>query len=431
MSSSLHEKFDEIVANTDISEMANAVTAGAAPAEKSHLPNASAPEVAVANVKPMEAGSSQDYSGKFENSGSKAAAPVGKSKSKVTQGAGGADGMQKLNPGHPGDMSGKVPSRGGGDAMPKLGLKKEESETEDEALVEGSYESAEEEGGKKKSKLRKRMEEALKLVEKKYESKAEEGEEKHEDEAEDKKLIKKMMKKEDIDVSSDVDALLHGEELSEEFKEKATTIFEAALVSKLAEHAELVEEHYKALMAEHLEVIKEEMTEKVDAFLNYVVEQWMDDNKLAVEHGLRAEIAEAFISDLRDVFMEHNIEVPEEKYDIVEGMTEKLDEMEQKLNEQIEKNIELNASLGEFVKESIIAEVSQGLAETQKEKLSSLAEGVEFTSEEAFRDKIETIKENYFPKSQVTELAEASEPVIEKEVPAHMAAYVNAISRWS
>lgn len=431
MSSSLNEKFDDFVAQSNITEMANAVTAGAAPAEKSHLPNASAPEVAVANVKPMEAGSSQDYSGKFENSGSKAAAPVGKSKSKVTQGAGGADGMQKLNPGHPGDMSGKVPSRGGGDAMPKLGLKKEESEIEDEALAEGSYESAEEEGGKKKSKLRKRMEEALKLVEKKYESKAEEeGEGKHEDEAEDKKLLKKM-KKEDIDVSSDVDALLHGEELSEEFKEKATTIFEAALVSKLAEHAELVEEHYKALMAEHIEVIREELTEKVDSFLNYVVEQWMDDNKLAIEHGLRAEIAEAFISDLRGVFLEHNIEVPEEKYDIVEGMTDKLDEMEQKLNEQIEKNIELNAALGDFIKESIVAEVSQGLAETQKEKLSSLAEGVEFTNEETYREKIETIKENYFPKSQVNELAEASEPVIEKEVPAHMAAYVNAISRWS
>jgi hypothetical protein len=241
-----------------------------------------------------------------------------------------------------------------------------------------------------------------------------------------------MMKKEDVDVTADVDALVNGEDLSEEFKEKATTIFEAALVSKLNEEIEKLEEQYAAQLNEQIEVAKEEMTAKVDAFLNYVVEQWIQDNKLAVDHGVRTEIAESFMSALKGVFVEHYMDIPEEKYDMVEGMTEKLDEMEQKLNEQIEKNIELNSALGEFIKESIVAEVSQGLADTQKEKLSSLSEGVEFTDEETYREKIETIKENYFPKSQVSEMiAEASEPVIEQEVPAHMKAYVQAIARYS
>lgn len=390
MANSLNEKFEEFVSdNIDaetVTEMKNAVTAGAAPAEKSHLPSASGAEVAVANVEPMAAGSSAEYTGKFENSGAKAAAPVKKSKTQVNAGEGGQDPMPKLGSSFPGDRSGKGTTRGGGEAMPTL--KKEEKEVENEK--------------------------------------------EHEDEAKDKKLIKKMMKKEDVDVSADVNALVNGEDLSEEFKEKATTIFEAALVSKLNEEIEKLEEQYAAQLNEQIEVAKEEMTAKVDAFLNYVVEQWIQDNKLAVDHGVRTEIAESFMSALKDVFVEHYMDIPEEKYDIVEGMTEKLDEMEHKLNEQIEKNIELNSALGEFIKESIVVEVSQGLADTQKEKLASLSEGVEFVDEETYREKIETIKENYFPKSQVSEMiAEASEPVIEQEVPAHMAAYVSAISRYS
>jgi hypothetical protein len=387
MANSLNEKFEEFVSdNIDaetVTEMKNAVTAGSAPAEKSHLPSASGSEVAVANVEPMAAGSSAEYNGKFENSGAKAAAPVKKSKTQVNAGEGGQDPMPKLGSSFPGDRGGKGTTRGGGESMPTL--KKEEAEKEA----------------------------------------------KHEDEKEDKKLYKKMMKKEDVDVTADVNALVNGEDLSEEFKEKATTIFEAALVSKINEEIEKLEEQYAAQLNEQIEVIKEEMTAKVDGFLNYVVEQWIQDNKIAIDHGVRTEIAESFMSALKGVFVEHYIDMPEEKYDMVEGMTEKLDEMEQKLNEQIEKNIELNSALGEFIKESIVAEVSQGLADTQKEKLSSLSEGVEFTDEETYREKIETIKENYFPKAQISESAEASEPVIEQEVPAHMAAYVNAISRYS
>jgi len=390
MANSLNEKFEEFVSdNIDaetVTEMKNAVTAGAAPAEKSHLPSASGSEVAVANVEPMAAGTSAEYNGKFENSGAKAAAPVKKSRTQVNAGEGGQDPMPKLGSSFPGDRGGKGTTRGGGEAMPTL--KKEEKEVEKEKA--------------------------------------------HEDEKEDKKLIKKMMKKEDVDVTADVNALVNGEDLSEEFKEKATTIFEAALVSKLNEEIEKLEEQYAAQLNEQIEVAKEEMTAKVDAFLNYVVEQWIQDNKLAVDHGVRTEIAESFMSALKEVFVEHYMDIPEEKYDMVEGMTEKLDEMEQKLNEQIEKNIELNSALGEFIKESIVSEVSQGLADTQKEKLASLSEGVEFSDEETYREKIETIKENYFPKSQVSEMiAEASEPVIEQEVPAHMKAYVQAIARYS
>lgn len=184
-------------------------------------------------------------------------------------------------------------------------------------------------------------------------------------------------------------------------------------------------------MNEQIDVIKEEMSSKVDSFLNYIVEQWISDNKLAINEGIRTEIAESFMSALKGVFTEHYMDIPEEKYDMVEGMSEKLDEMESKLNEQIDKNVELNSALGEFVKESIVAEVSQGLADTQKEKLSSLAEGVEFVSEESFKEKIETIKENYFPKTSINESVEESEPVAEKVIPAGMEQYVSAISRYN
>lgn len=412
MSNSLNEKFEDFVSeNLDanqINEMKNAVNAKASPAEPSHLPANSAQLIGSAPVKPHEGGSSVEHDGGFENVGAKAAVK-GQSKSQVNKNAGKADKAEKL----------------------KKTFVKEDEVLEDQ-IVEAKEEDEKEEDEKKsKTKLRKRMEEALRLVEKKKSNEEEESEEDEEEEdTQEEKKSKKMPWKESVDVSSDVNALLNGEVVSEGFADKAKTIFEAALVSKLAEHAEMVEEHYKALMEEHIEVIKEELTDKVDAFLNYVVEQWMNDNKLAIEYGLRSEIAESFINGLKGLFEEHYIEVPEEKYDIVEGMAEKLDEMELKLNEQIEKNINLNASLGGYIKNEIIAEVSQGLAETQKEKLASLAEGIEFTGEEAYREKIETIKENYFPKVQIKESYVESEPVAETQVPANMSVYVNAIDRW-
>ena len=256
----------------------------------------------------------------------------------------------------------------------------------------------------------------------------EEEEEKAEAKVEESTLDERIAS---VDVSDDVSALTQDAELSEEFKEKATTIFTAAVSSKIEEETKRLEESYAAQLNEQIDVIKEEMSSKVDSFLNYIVEQWINDNKLAINEGIRTEIAESFMSALKGVFEEHYMDIPEEKYDMVEGMSNKLDEMETKLNEQIEKNIELNSALGEFVKESIVVEVSKGLADTQKEKLSSLAEGVEFTDEESYREKIETIKENYFPKTQITESVEASEPVVEKEIPAHMAAYVSAIARYN
>lgn len=234
-----------------------------------------------------------------------------------------------------------------------------------------------------------------------------------------------------IDVSDDVEALLRGEEFSEEFKFKAATIFEAAVKSKIVEEVEKLEEAYTQRLQEEVEEIKESLEAKVEAHLDYVTEQWVGENQLAIDNGLRSELTEEFILGLKNLFEEHYVDIPDDKYDILSDMAERLDQMEEKLNEQIDVNVELNQTIGEFVKNGIVAEVSEGLAQTQKEKLASLAEGVEFVSEESYREKIETIKENYFPKSQVSsseDLVEKTQ-VISEEGP--MAAYAAALERWS
>lgn len=361
MANSLNEKFEDFVSeNVDaetVTEMKNAVNAGAAPAEGSHLPAAQGADVAVANVEPMAAGSSAEYSGKFENSGAKAAAPVKKSKTAVNSGEGKQDPMPKLEGGK--DMAGKKVSRGGGDAMPKLA-------------------------------------------------------------------------KEEIDVTDDINALVNGEDLSEEFKEKATTIFSAAVSSKIDEETKRLEESYAAQLNEQIDVIKEEMSSKVDSFLNYIVEQWINDNKLAINEGIRTEIAESFMSALKGVFTEHYMDIPEEKYDMVEGMSEKLDEMESKLNEQIDRNVQLNRRLSEAVSDTILNDVSEGLALTQKEKLSSLAESVEFESEEDYREKLETLKESYF--TRTASVASSEEVLTEgasEDLSPRMDSYIKAVTKFS
>ena len=202
---------------------------------------------------------------------------------------------------------------------------------------------------------------------------------------------------EEYDIEEDVNALLGGEELSEEFKEKAKTIFEAAINSKVASIKEELEEQYAASLAEEVEVIKESFAERVDSYLEYVADEWFNENALAVEQGLKSEMTESFLSGMKDLFEAHYVSVPEDKYDVLESMVEKLDEMEEKLNEQIEKNISLNKRLAESVADGIFEQVSEGLAATQKEKLASLAESVEFESEEEYREKLETLKESYFP----------------------------------
>ena len=204
-----------------------------------------------------------------------------------------------------------------------------------------------------------------------------------------------------IDVEEDVAALLDGEELSEEFQSKARTIFEAALRSKVSEVKEAMtknfEETYETKLVEEVDAIRGSITERIDSYLEYVAEEWVTENQLAIESGLKAEMTESFLSGMKSLFEEHYVSIPEDKYDVLENMVDKLDDMETKLNEQIEKNITLNARLAESVAQEIFSEVSEGLALSQKEKLASLAESVEFESDDEYREKLETLKESYYP----------------------------------
>jgi len=240
----------------------------------------------------------------------------------------------------------------------------------------------------------------------------------------------------EYDFTEDVDALVAGEELSEEFRAKAATIFEAAVTAKVNAEVAALTEAFESTLTEEVEKIQTELAEKVDDYLTYAAEQWMKENALQIEHGIKTEMAESFFNGLKGLFLEHNFTVPEEKFNLLDGMVEEIDEMEAKLNEQIDANIALNKRIGEFVKMEIVNECAVGLAETQKEKLASLAEGVEFETEADFRKKIETIKESYFTRKAETASAvepteEASEPLVESTVSGSMSKYVDALARWS
>lgn len=268
-----------------------------------------------------------------------------------------------------------------------------------------------------------------KLAEAAKEKEEDEEDEKDEDEKEDKK-DKEVKEYFDVDLSSDVAALTEGEELSEEFKTKAATIFEAAVISRINEQLEVIHEEYAAALKEEVEQVKSELAEKVDTYLSYAVNTWMEQNEIAIQHGIKTEIAESVMSGLRQVFVENNIDIQDEKVDLVSEMEGQLDAMENKLNEQIEQNATLSKKLGNYIKNGIVSEVCEGLAHSQRDKVSSLAEGVEFTSEESFREKMETIKESYFPVSKPTALTE--DVALENtQVSDSMASYMNAISRWS
>jgi hypothetical protein len=210
---------------------------------------------------------------------------------------------------------------------------------------------------------------------------------------------------EEFDIEEDVNALLSGEDLSEEFQEKARVIFESALRSKVNEIKESLEAQYEERLVEEVVEISEALQERVDSYLEYVAEEWMTENQLSVEKGLKEELTESFLGGLKGLFEEHYVQIPEEKYDVLESMVEKLDEMETKLNEQIERNINLNKRLSESVADRIFDEISEGLAVTQKEKLASLAESVEFGSDTEYREKLETLKESYFPSRVVAPMA--------------------------
>ena len=200
----------------------------------------------------------------------------------------------------------------------------------------------------------------------------------------------------EVDIEEDVNALFGGEDLSEEFKEKAKLVFETALNSKVSEVKEALEAKYQETLEERIAEEKSALSDRVDNYLEYVADEWFSENALAVEQGLKTDMTESFLSGMRSLFEEHYVTIPEEKYDVLESMVEKLDDMETKLNEQIEKNVSLNSRLGESVANGILESVSEGLASTQKEKLASLSESVEFESEESYREKLATLRESYF-----------------------------------
>ena len=254
----------------------------------------------------------------------------------------------------------------------------------------------------------------------------------HEAEEEEVKEIEEEIEEDGVDIEEDVNALLGGEELSEEFREKAKVIFEAALKSKVNEVKEALEVQYDERLVEEIEEIKEALKERVDSYLEYVADEWIAENQLSVEQGLKTEMTESFLSGMKELFEAHYVTIPEDKYDVLESMVEKLDDMETKLNEQIEKNIHLNQRLAESVADGILDQVSEGLASTQKEKLASLAESVEFESEEEYREKLEMLKESYFsavktPKAKTETLSEQVD-VAPESVSGTMAAYLRTLS---
>ena len=235
-------------------------------------------------------------------------------------------------------------------------------------------------------------------------------------------------------IEEDVNALLSGEDLSEEFKEKAKTIFEASINAKITDIENQLNEEYEKALNEQVQEIKVELTERTDAYLEYVADEWLKENALAVENGIKTEMTESFMAGMKNLFEEHYVTLPDDKYDVLENMVDKLDEMETKLNEQIEKNVALNQKLGESTAQTVFNNVAEGLAVSQKEKLQSLAESVEFESEESYRGKIETLKESYFGQKKTTTTTSAPQEL--KEEAAHvepatgaMATYLEALGR--
>jgi len=245
----------------------------------------------------------------------------------------------------------------------------------------------------------------------------------------------------EFSVEEDVNALFAGEELSEEFQDKARTIFETAIKSKVEEVKEQIQVQYQAQLVEEVAAVKTELTERVDSYLEYVAQEWLEENQLAIEHGLKTEMTESFLTGMKSLFEDHYVTIPEEKYDVIESMVDKLDEMESKLNEQIDKNVALNKRLAESTADVIFAEVAEGLAVTQKEKLASLAENVEFDSEETYREKLVTLKNSYFSESATSAQRDAAETVVEStqeqtttaapEAGSIMEAYLQTLSRVS
>jgi len=363
----------------------------------------------------------------------------------VTKGAAAAEPMQKLShstPGQPAveDLGGPTPenykvdddsaklkepslatvkdivNRGAKPAEPMKKLAKEEEEVEGEVVAE--EETAETE---------------VVAEEETAETEVVAEEESTEDEV----VSEEEEIQAEYDIEEDVKALLAGEELSEEFQEKARIIFETAIKTKVAEVQEELKAQYEETLEEEVSAIKEELTNRVDAYLEYVAQEWMSENQLAIEQGLKTEMTESFLIGMKSLFEEHYVTIPEEKYDVLSTMVEKLDEMEDKLNEQIKSNIALNQRLAESVADVIFSEVCEGLALSQKDKLASLAENVEFDSEENYREKLVTLRKAYFSENAVTQrdesdtISEDSDMTTDNSVSPLMESYLNTLGRVS
>ena len=256
------------------------------------------------------------------------------------------------------------------------------------------------------------------------------------EELEEEEVTEESSSEDEFEIEEDVNALLEGEELSEEFQEKAKVVFETALRSKVNEIKEAFEAQYEQKLIEEVEEIKEALADRVDSYLEYVAEEWFVENNLAVQAGLKEELTESFMTGLKGLFEEHYVTIPEDKYDVLNSMVEKLDEMETKLNEQIEKNVSLNKRLAESVANGIFDEISEGLALSQKDKLASLSESVEFESEEEYREKLEMLRESYFPSKKATSSAKTetlSEGVdsAPEGISNAMAGYLKTLSKFS
>jgi hypothetical protein len=329
---------------------------------------------------------------------------------------GAPDPMQKMDSKHPGKA---------------MEAKETDKDSEDKEIKEGEMPAGlkkyldKKDDAKKESAEDDKEKEKVNASYKKEESDAEKKDEKVKEEKEDKK---------EIDVKEHVDALVAGDDsLSEEFKQKAATVFEAAIKSKVKEIAEEMQADYDKKLTEETSKSKDELVEKVDSYLAYVVEEWMKENELALERGIKGEIAEDFISGLKKLFEDHYIDVPDEKYNVLEDQSSKIEELEKKLNESIEKNVELSKENGEHKRQNIIDEASEDLADTQKEKFNKLAEEVEYSNEEDFKTKVATIKESYFGKkestSEIDDVAAESNAEQPQDLTNAMAAYSAAISK--
>ena len=390
----------------DVKE-SNAVTAGANSGDKA-MPKAASNAAGVST--PGNDGSWEDLGGptpenyKTDDESAKLKTPgasLAQVKNVVNKGAKPADGMKGMS---------KEESEPEGDVVA------EEEVTTDEVVAESEVaeeEVVEETVEETPSQLRKKVKEAIDTEE----------------------VVAESETKEETSVEEDVNALLQGEDLSEEFQEKAKTIFEAAINSKVAVIKEELEaDHIKAIKEETAE-LKADITDRTDSYLEYVADEWMQENKLAVDQGVKAELSESFMTGLKGLFEEHYVSIPEDKYDVLESMVNKLDDMEEKLNEQIERNVALNKRLAESTSDGILSDVSEGLAVTQKEKLTSLAESVEFESEADYREKLVTLRESYFPTVASSAQRDNSENISEESSPSEekisgsMANYLSTMQR--